>query len=118
MGEIYRITAAAFASPPSCMATSPQASIIFTGLRNYGGIVADNASYNWELIGTPDARWNDSDLACLAQVKGSMWEPVNVSSLIAYPALLTPLDIGSYQAIQPSSATQVIGAGLAGAMVR
>ena len=34
------------------------------------------------LIGTPDARWNDSGLQCLTSLTLSDFEPVNVSSLI------------------------------------
>jgi hypothetical protein len=34
------------------------------------------------LIGTPDTRWNDSDLACLGNLTLSNFEPVNVSSIM------------------------------------
>ena len=78
-GEIYRLKASV--ANPACAATSPQAAIIITGMRNYGIILADNG-YSGDLIGTPDARWNDSDLACLYNLKLSDFEPVNVSSLI------------------------------------
>jgi len=33
------------------------------------------------LIGTPDARWNDTDLDCLRSLTLVDFEPVNVSSL-------------------------------------
>jgi hypothetical protein len=33
------------------------------------------------LIGTPDARWNDRDLACLSQLTLRDFEPVNVSGV-------------------------------------
>jgi hypothetical protein len=65
---------------PSCAASSPQAATIITGLRNYGIILADNGS-SGGLIGTPDARWNDSDLHCLTSLTLGDFEPVNVSSL-------------------------------------
>ncbi|MGB0064584.1 MAG: hypothetical protein WBP85_09080 [Terracidiphilus sp.] len=78
-GEIYRLKASV--ESPACAATSPQAAIIITGMRNYGIILADNGE-SGDLIGTPDARWNDSDLACLNKIKLSDFEPVNVSSLI------------------------------------
>lgn len=78
-GEIYRLKASV--ATPACAATSPQAAIIITGMRNYGIILADNG-YSGDLIGTPDARWNDSDLACLYSIKLGDFEPVNVSSLI------------------------------------
>jgi hypothetical protein len=50
-------------------------------MRNYGIILADNG-ISGGLIGTPDTRWVDSDLACLSQLTLSDFEPVNVSSLI------------------------------------
>ncbi len=78
-GEIYRLKASA--ATPSCASTSPQAAIIITAFRNYGIILADNGD-SGGLIGTPDARWNDSDLACLRSLTLSDFEPVNVSSLM------------------------------------
>lgn len=78
-GEIYRLKASV--PNPSCAATSPQAAIIITGLRNYGIIVADNGG-SGGLIGTPDARWNDDDLRCLRALTLADFEPVNVSSLM------------------------------------
>lgn len=78
-GEIYRLKAATVT--PTCASTSPQAAIIITGFRNYGIILADNG-ITGGTIGTPDTRWNDTDLACLTQLHLSDFEPVNVSSLI------------------------------------
>jgi hypothetical protein len=78
-GEIYRLQASV--PTPACAATSPQAAIIITGFRNYGIILADNGD-SGGLIGTPDARWNDADLACLTGLTLSDFEPVNVSSLM------------------------------------
>ena len=78
-GVILRVKAGT--STPACMSTSPQASIIFTALKNYGIIISDIGT-NIGIIGTPDTRWVDSDLACLKQIYGSNFEPVNVSSLI------------------------------------
>ncbi len=78
-GEIYRLKASV--ATPSCASTSPQAAIIIIGFRNYGIILADNGD-NGGLIGTPDARWNDNDLACITSLTLSDFEPVNVSSLI------------------------------------
>lgn len=77
-GEIYRLKASV--STPSCAATSPQSAIIITALRDYGMILADNG-LSGRLIGTPDTRWNDSDLACLQHLTLADFEPVNVSSL-------------------------------------
>jgi hypothetical protein len=78
-GEIYRLKASV--ATPSCAATSPQAAIIITAFRNYGMILADNGD-SGGLIGTPDSRWNDDDLACITSLTLSDFEPVNVSSLI------------------------------------
>ncbi len=77
-GEIYRLKAG---SPsPACAAASPQAAIIIEGLRHYGMIVAD-IGITGGLVGTPDSRWNGTDLACLNQLHMSDLEPVNVSSI-------------------------------------
>jgi hypothetical protein len=78
-GEIYRLKASV--ATPACAAISPQAAIIIAGFRNYGIILADNGS-SGGLIGTPDARWNDTDLSCLTSLTLSDFEPVNVSSLM------------------------------------
>jgi hypothetical protein len=78
-GEIYRLKASV--ATPTCASTSPQAAIIITAFRNYGIILADNGD-SGGLIGTPDARWNDSDLACLTSLALSDFEPVNVSTLM------------------------------------
>ncbi len=77
-GEIYRLKASV--ATPACAASSPQANIIITAMRDYGIILADNGS-SGGLIGTPDARWNDADLSCLTSLTLSDFEPVNVSSL-------------------------------------
>jgi hypothetical protein len=78
-GEIYRLKASV--ATPACAATSPQAAIIITAFRNYGIILADNGD-SGGLIGTPDARWNDSDLSCITNLTLGDFEPVNVSSLM------------------------------------
>lgn len=78
-GEIYRLKASV--ATPTCAATSPQAAILITGFRNYGIILADNGM-SGGLIGTPDARWNDTDLSCITALTLADFEPVNVSSLM------------------------------------
>jgi len=78
-GEIYRLKASV--ATPSCASTSPQAATLITAFRNYGIILADNGD-SGGLIGTPDARWNDTDLSCLTSLTLADFEPVNVSSLI------------------------------------
>ncbi len=78
-GEIYRLKAGV--ATPSCVSSSPQAAILITAFRNYGIILADNGM-SGGLIGTPDARWNDTDLACITSLTLADFEPVNVSSLM------------------------------------
>ena len=80
MAEIYRLKASV--PTPACAATSPQAAIIIQGLRDYGMILADNG-VSAALIGTPDSRWNDADLACLTSLTFSQFEPVQVQQLAA-----------------------------------
>ena len=81
-GEIYRLKASV--TDPACAPASPQASIIITGLRQYGIILADNGG-SGGLIGTPDSRWNDDDLACLRALTLGDFEPVDVSPLMIDP---------------------------------
>jgi hypothetical protein len=78
-GEIYRLKESV--ATPTCASTSPQAAVIITAFRNYGIILADNG-LSGGLIGTPDARWNDTDLSCLTKLTLADFEPVNVSSLM------------------------------------
>src|ERR1700722_5278495 len=81
-GEIYRLKASA--ATPTCASTSPQSAVIITGFRNYGIILADNGE-SGGLIGTPDTRWNDTDLQCLTSLTLEDFEPVNVSTLMVSP---------------------------------
>jgi len=77
-GEIYRLKASV--SDPYCVSSSPQAAVIITAMRNYGIIVSD-IGLNGAIIGTPDSRWNDTDLSCLTELKLGDFEPVNVSGI-------------------------------------
>lgn len=80
-GEIYRLKADV---DISVCASNPQATTILEAMKKYGIILADNG-LTGGLIGTPDARWDDSDLACLTNFTLSQFEPVNVSSLQVDP---------------------------------
>ncbi len=80
-GQIYRLKASV--ANPTCATVSPQAAVIIQGMRNYGIILADNGM-SGGLIGTPDARWHDDDLACLRNLILGNFEPVNVSSLMLH----------------------------------
>jgi N-acetylneuraminic acid mutarotase len=103
-GEIYRLKAGV--ATPACAATSPQAAIIIQGFRNYGIILADNGMTGG-LIGTPDSRWNDSDLACLTSLTLSDFEPVNVSGVAS---ALTPNYNGSGYSVPVTSYQTTTGA--------
>ena len=60
-------------------------SIVLQAMKTYGLILADNGSA-WYISGAPDSRWdNDVLVSELAQVKGSDFEAVDVSSLMADP---------------------------------
>lgn len=70
--------------------------VILTAMKRYGMILADNGSA-WYVSGVPDERWNNDTLVReLAQVKGSDFEAVDVSSLMIHP--------DSGKALQPVSA--------------
>ena len=57
--------------------------VILRALKKYGMILADNGSA-WYITGVPDPRWNDDMLVGeLARVKGSDFEAVDASSLMA-----------------------------------
>jgi hypothetical protein len=59
--------------------------VILRALQKYGMILADNGS-SWFVSGAPDSRWNDDMLVGeLARVKGSDFEAVDTSSLMADP---------------------------------
>src|SRR5262249_6590143 len=49
--------------------------VILTAMKKYGMILADNGS-NLYFQGTPDSRWNDSDLGQLGSIAGSNFEVV------------------------------------------
>jgi len=114
MGEIYRLKSSV--SNPSCASTSPQSAIIITAFRDYGIILADNGDTGG-IIGTPDSRWNDSDLSCLGNLTLSDFEPVDTDVLI--PSANLPAGcpgtngdcatLDSYQANQPTAGTQLSG---------
>jgi hypothetical protein len=80
MGEVYRLKASV--PNPACAATSPQTAVIIQGLRDYGMILADNGPAA-ALVGTPDSRWSDADLACLTSLTFGQFEPVQTQPLAA-----------------------------------
>jgi hypothetical protein len=62
----------------------PQARVIAEALKHYGAILADNGS-PWYLTGTEDSRWNNDALNALKTLKGSDFEAVDATRLMANP---------------------------------
>jgi hypothetical protein len=58
--------------------------IIFTALKLYGMMLADNGG-SWYVSGAPDAGWNNDDLNVLNTIHGSNFEAVDVSPLMVNP---------------------------------
>lgn len=58
----------------------PSAQVILRALKKYGMFVADNGS-DWYLSGAPDARWDDSELNTLKQLRGSDFEVVRMGTI-------------------------------------
>ncbi len=56
--------------------------VILRALKKYGAIVADNGSA-WYIGGTHDANWNNDALNALGRIKGSDFEAVDTTSLMA-----------------------------------
>jgi uncharacterized membrane protein YgcG len=82
MGQRFRLKAGFDISPFS----SP-VRVILQAMKTYGLILADNGSA-WYISGAPDSRWdNDMLVSELAQIKGSDFEAVDVSSLMVDPDL-------------------------------
>jgi hypothetical protein len=77
MGQRFRLRAGFDVS-----GFSPRLKVILTALKRYGMMLADNGSA-WFLSGAPDGRWDNDELGELRQVKGSDFEAVDVSSLMA-----------------------------------
>ena len=80
MGQRFRLKAGFDISP-----FSAPIRVILQAMKTYGLILADNGSA-WYISGAPDPRWdNDMLVSELAQVKGSDFEAVDVSSLMLDP---------------------------------
>jgi hypothetical protein len=79
----------------------PQAKVILQALKTYGMMVADNtgADRTVNVVGSPDSRWNYTDLNTLWRVNLSNFEAVDVSSLM--------IDPNSGQALIPSIVTPI-----------
>lgn len=73
MGERFRLKADFDIS-----GFSRENQVILKGLKKYGMFLSDNGA-PWFIIGEPDKRWNDADLARLKTVKGEDFEAVDES---------------------------------------
>jgi hypothetical protein len=65
----------------------PQAKVILQALKTYGMVVADNTGTDKtvNVVGSPDTRWDYTDLNTLWRVNMSDFEAVDVSSLMIDP---------------------------------
>ncbi len=63
---------------------SPQSRVIIGALKRYGMFLADNGKA-WYLSGAPDERWDNRQLADLNRLRGSDFEAVDESMLMADP---------------------------------
>jgi hypothetical protein len=61
-----------------------QARIVAEAMKRYGVILADNGS-PWFISGAPDERWDNDALRALGRLKGSDFEAVDASGLMADP---------------------------------
>ena len=62
----------------------PQARVIAEGLQRYGMVLSDTAG-NFGIRGTPDARWERSDLRTLRTLSGADFEVVDPSGVVVDP---------------------------------
>jgi hypothetical protein len=63
---------------------APQARVIAEALKRYGAILADNGS-SWYFSGADDSRWSNDALNALKTLRGSDFEAVDESGLMASP---------------------------------
>ncbi len=77
MGQRFRLKAGFNVS-----GFAPQVQVILRALKKYGMILADNGS-PWYICGAPDDRWDNDVLHQITQLRGSDFEAVDESSLMA-----------------------------------
>jgi hypothetical protein len=75
----------------------PQAKVILQALKTYGAIVATNNGMGLpvSVTGSPDSRWDFTDLATIYNVDLSNFEAVDVSSLMIDPNSMQARQLGS-----------------------
>ena len=62
----------------------PQARVVAEALKIHGMVLSDNGS-SWYLSGSPDERWNNSDLRTLGSITGADLVAVDTSPLMVSP---------------------------------
>ena len=77
MGQRFRLKAGLDIST-----FSPAVQVILRALKKYGMLLADNGS-SWSLSGAPDDRWDNDVLHEITRLRGSDFEAVDESSLMA-----------------------------------
>jgi len=86
---------------------SPTNQIILQALKTYGMMLADNGSA-WFISGAPDARWDNTDLHRLTNVKGSDFEAVDVSPLLIDPNSGQAVQDSVYVTVTPAAASVTV----------
>jgi hypothetical protein len=80
MGQRFRLKAS-----KNISGFPPKVRAIFQAMKTYGLVLTDNGS-NWYITGAPDPGWDNDELnSSFAQLKGSDFEAVDVSSLLIDP---------------------------------
>ncbi|HUR32416.1 MAG TPA: hypothetical protein VM032_01380 [Vicinamibacterales bacterium] len=103
MGERFRLKAGVNIS-----GYPAEVQVILRAMKKYGILLADNGSA-WYISGTPDERWNNSNLATLSQLLGSNFEAVDATVLRIDPDSGAAVQSGVSVAVSPSSATVRVG---------
>ena len=86
---------------------SPTNQIILQALKTYGMMLADNGSA-WFISGAPDARWDNTDLHSLTNIKGSDFEAVDVSALMIDPNSGQAVQGSVYVTVTPAAASVTV----------
>ncbi len=118
MGQRFRLKASFDIS-----GYDPAVQVILRGLKKYGMILADNGS-SWYIGGAPDDRWDNDTLHQITQLRGTDFEAVDESSLMAQPdsaavrstvapAVAAVVNAGSFApgAIAPGEILSIFGTG-------
>jgi hypothetical protein len=99
MGERFRLKASVDIS-----GYPADVQVILRAMKKYGIILADNGSA-WYISGTPDDRWNNTNLHTLGNLLGSSFEAVDTSALMIDPDSGAAVQNGVTVSVTPASAT-------------